>query len=280
MTAGRLAKPRWYLPVLLAVDAGVTAASVLLVFGRVDQPHPVRYAAVAASAWVGVQALRRRYRLFELGESRGALPVLHDWLILVAVLAVLSVATARTPQPYAALLALTPALVCTLIARRAVHRHLTAVRRAAEAVDRVLVVGEPGALEGAVRRAGLRHRPSLRRGGHRRRRRRPAGGPRPDGTGRARARRPPGRGPGRRGGAARGLRPLARRRRGAAGTGPPAHRRPAARAVLGAARRGPGGRVGARPRGDLREAADGRVRGGPHRAAGWSGRAPVASTRS
>ncbi len=152
MTAGRLAKPRWYLPVLLAVDAGVTAASVLLVFGRVDQPHPVRYAAVAASAWVGVQALRRRYRLFELGESRGALPVLHDWLILVAVLAVLSVATARTPQPYAALLALTPGLVCTLVARRAVHRHLTAVRRAAEAVDRVLVVGEPGALEGAVRR--------------------------------------------------------------------------------------------------------------------------------
>ncbi|MCH0538410.1 sugar transferase [Streptomyces sp. MUM 203J] len=150
--SGRLAKPRWYLPVLFTADAGVTALSVLLVFGEVGQPHPVRYAAVAAALWIGVQAVRHRYRKAEVGESRGALPVLNDWLILIAVLAVLSVATTQTPAPYPSLLALTPTLVCSLVLRRAVHKHLTNRRRAAEAVDRVLVVGEPGALDSAVRR--------------------------------------------------------------------------------------------------------------------------------
>ncbi len=154
--AGRRARPRWYLPAVLGTDAAVTAVSVALVLDRAQQPHPLRAAAVATTAWLAVRALRHRYRTGELGESRGALPVLHDWLILVATLAVLSVATARTPQPYPALVALLPGLVAAVVCRRRLHRHLTAARRAAEAVDRVLVVGEPGALDAAVRRLASR----------------------------------------------------------------------------------------------------------------------------
>jgi exopolysaccharide biosynthesis polyprenyl glycosylphosphotransferase len=154
--AGRRAKPRWYLPVVLGVDAGVTAASTALVLSRAGQPHPGLSALVATATWVAVRALRHRYRSSELGESRGALPVLHDWLILVASLAVLSVATAQTPAPYPALAALAPGLVCTLLCRRWTHRHLTSARRVAQAVDRVLVVGEPGALDAAVQRLASR----------------------------------------------------------------------------------------------------------------------------
>lgn len=154
--AGRRAKPRWYLPAVLGADAAVTAASVALVLDRAGQPHPLETAAVATATWIAVRAFRRRYRTGELGESRGALPVLHDWLILVAVLAVLAVATARTPEPYPALVALLPGLVGAVVCQRRLHRHLTAARRAAEAVDRVLVVGEPGALESAVQRLASR----------------------------------------------------------------------------------------------------------------------------
>ncbi|WP_023588334.1 sugar transferase [Streptomyces thermolilacinus] len=154
--AGRRAKPRWYLPAVLGTDAVVTAVSVALVLDRAHQPHPLRTAAVATVAWISVRALRHRYRTGDLGESRGAMPVLHDWLILVASLAVLGVATARTPQPYPALAALLPCLVAAVVCHRRLHRHLTAARRAAEAVDRVLVVGEPGVLEAAVHRLASR----------------------------------------------------------------------------------------------------------------------------
>ncbi|MFF8387647.1 sugar transferase [Streptomyces kanasensis] len=154
--AGRRAKPRWYLPAVLGVDAGVTAASAALVLSRTGQPHPGLSALVAMATWVAVRALRHRYRQDELGESRGALPVLHDWLILVAALAVLSVGTAQTPEPYPALAALAPGLVCTLVCRRWIHRHLTSARRVAQAVDRVLVVGEPGVLDAAVQRLASR----------------------------------------------------------------------------------------------------------------------------
>ncbi|MFJ8694834.1 sugar transferase [Streptomyces roseolilacinus] len=155
-STGRRAKPRWYLPAVLGADAAVTAASVALVLGRAGQPYPLRTAAVATATWLAVRAFRRRYRTDELGESRGTLPVLHDWLILVAALAVLGVATARPPEPYPALVALVPCLVGAVMCRRRLHRHLTEARRAAEAVDRVLVVGEPGVLEGAVQRLASR----------------------------------------------------------------------------------------------------------------------------
>ncbi|WP_262386735.1 sugar transferase [Streptomyces sp. TRM49041] len=153
---GRREKPRWYLPAVLAVDVAVTATSVALVFAKTGQPHPVRSAAVATVAWAAIQAFRHRYRRDELGESRGALPVLHDWLILIAALAVLGVATAQTPEPYPALAALAPTLVSTLVCRRGIHRHLTAARRSAQAVDRVLVVGGPGTLDSAVQRLASR----------------------------------------------------------------------------------------------------------------------------
>ncbi|WP_308011154.1 sugar transferase [Streptomyces sp. AC495_CC817] len=152
VASGHRAKPRWYLPVVLWVDVVVTAVSVHLVFDTAREPHPARSALVAALAWTAVQAVRRRYGRAELGESRGALPVLHDWLILLGALAVLGVITRYTPELPTALAALAPSAVCTLISRRRIHRHLTEARRAAQVVDRVLVVGEPGALDDTVRR--------------------------------------------------------------------------------------------------------------------------------
>lgn len=152
VASGHRAKPRWYLPVALWVDVVVTVVSVHLVFDTAREPHPARSALAAALAWTAVQAVRHRYGRAELGESRGALPMLHDWLILLGTLAVLCVITRHTPELPTALAALVPSLVCTLISRRLIHRHLTEARRAAQAVDRVLVVGEPGALDDAVRR--------------------------------------------------------------------------------------------------------------------------------
>ncbi|WP_308294654.1 sugar transferase [Streptomyces sp. JJ66] len=150
------AKPSWYLPLLLGVDAGVTSFTVLMVFGTAGHPHPIRSALAAALIWVGVLAVRRRYHWDSIGESRGALPVLHDWLIFVAVLAVLAAATAQTPAPLTSLAALAPTLVGALLSRRFVHGHLTAVRRDARAVSRVLVVGEPSAMDSAVQRLASR----------------------------------------------------------------------------------------------------------------------------
>jgi exopolysaccharide biosynthesis polyprenyl glycosylphosphotransferase len=137
---------------VLGVDAVVTGVSVFSVFGMAGQAHPVRSAAAVTLSWIVVQAVRRRYGRGELGESRGALPVLHDWLILIGTLGVLGVATKHTPEPLVSLVALIPSLAAALICRRGVHRHLTGTRRRAQAVDRVLVVGEPGTLDDTVRR--------------------------------------------------------------------------------------------------------------------------------
>nr|WP_318036695.1 sugar transferase [Streptomyces chengmaiensis] len=149
-------KARWYLPVALSVDMAVAAGSVGAVFDLARQPHPALSAVLASMAWAGVQTARGRYARVALGESRGALPVLHDWFILIAVLAVLSIAAAQNPDPLIALAALLPVLACTLVCRRMTHRHLTSVRREAQAVDRVLVVGEAAAVDSALGRLATR----------------------------------------------------------------------------------------------------------------------------
>lgn len=49
--------------------------------------------------------------------------------------------------PLLCLLVLLPALLATLVCRRATYRHLAAARRKAQVVTRVLVVGEPAAAD-------------------------------------------------------------------------------------------------------------------------------------
>lgn len=86
-------KARWYRPAAITADFLGAAIPVGLVFDAAQQVRPVYCALAAAVAWTGVQALRRRYATRTLGESRGVLPVVHDWLILIGVLAVARVVT-------------------------------------------------------------------------------------------------------------------------------------------------------------------------------------------
>ncbi|MFB6619699.1 sugar transferase [Streptomyces sp. NPDC085524] len=143
-------KARWYLPAALAADFLGAAVPVGLVFHAAQQVRPLYCALAAALAWTGVQALRRRYAARVLGESRGVLPVVHDWLILIGVLAVARVVTEEDTPRLSALGALVPALLITVACHKLTYRHLSAARREAQAVSRVLVVGEPDAAEDVI----------------------------------------------------------------------------------------------------------------------------------
>ncbi|MFB7253801.1 sugar transferase [Streptomyces nojiriensis] len=143
-------KARWYRPAAIAADFLGAAIPVGLVFDAAQQVRPVYCALAAAVAWTGVQALRRRYATRTLGESRGVLPVLHDWLILIGVLAVARVVTEEATPRLSALGALLPALLITVACHKLTYRHLSAARREAQAVSRVLVVGEPDAAEDVI----------------------------------------------------------------------------------------------------------------------------------
>lgn len=143
-------KARWYCPAAIAADFLGAAIPVGLVFDAAQQVRPVYCALAAAVAWTGVQALRRRYAARALGESRGVLPVVHDWLILIGVLAVARVVTEEATPRLSALGALLPALLITVAVHKLTYRHLSAARREAQAVSRVLVVGEPDAAEDVI----------------------------------------------------------------------------------------------------------------------------------
>lgn len=129
--------------------AGV-AVPVAVVFEVIDRPRPIAAALLATVLWLGVQAAQRRFDSRLIGESRWVLATLQDWLILLGLLALARTAIGEQSDPIAALLALLPALVVTAGYRVAVHLHLNASRRAAFAVRRVLVVGEPGAADAVV----------------------------------------------------------------------------------------------------------------------------------
>ncbi|MFI5619136.1 sugar transferase [Streptomyces sp. NPDC051567] len=143
-------KAGWYLPAAVTADFLGAAVPVGLVFEAAQQVRPVYCALGAALAWTGVQAVRRRYAARALGESRGVLPVVHDWLILIGVLAVARVVTEESTPRLSALGALLPALLVTVACHKLTYRHLFAARREAHAVSRVLVVGEAEAAEAVI----------------------------------------------------------------------------------------------------------------------------------
>ncbi|MBT2451598.1 sugar transferase [Streptomyces sp. ISL-43] len=143
-------KARWYLPAAVTADLIGAGVPVGLVFEAAQQVRPLYCAFGAALAWSGVQLLRRRYAARALGESRGVLPVVHDWLILIGVLAVARVVTGEDTPRLSALGALLPALLVTIACHKLTYRHLSAARREAQAVSRVLVVGEPDSAESVI----------------------------------------------------------------------------------------------------------------------------------
>ncbi|GGT72029.1 sugar transferase [Streptomyces lateritius] len=139
------AKAGWYPVLALTVDLLGVGLPTALVLHTERQPYAFTGAVVAALSWAGVRALRRRYTRRELGESRGSLPVLHDWLILLGVLAVLRAAADLHHPPLLCLAALLSAPVLTLTCTKLTWHHLVAARREAQVVTRVLVLGEPTA---------------------------------------------------------------------------------------------------------------------------------------
>ncbi|NXY97258.1 sugar transferase [Streptomyces sp. BR123] len=143
-------KARWYLPAAVSADLLGAGVPVGLVFDAAQQARPGYCAVGAALAWTGVQAVRRRYAARALGESRGVLPVVHDWLVLIGVLAVARVVTGESTPRLAALGALLPALLITVACHKLTYRHLSAARREAQAVSRVVVIGEPAAADSVI----------------------------------------------------------------------------------------------------------------------------------
>lgn len=140
-------KARWYLPSALLIDGFGAALPVGAVFSATGQARPLACAVAAAVGWVGVAALRRRYAPWHLGESGAFTPVVRDWLTLVGVLAVLHVMVGAPTPPAAAVAGLAPCVLITVVRRKAVHRHLIATRKEANAVRRVLVIGEADAAD-------------------------------------------------------------------------------------------------------------------------------------
>lgn len=143
-------KAAWYLPLALTTDALGIALPVVLLLHHTRQPHPLACALVAAAAWICIRALRRRYAADVLGEGRGVMSVLGDWMVLLGVLAVLRTAFGEIVEPSHALLGVTAGPLLTMAIRTATHRHLIAARRSAQAVHRVLVIGEPSTADHVV----------------------------------------------------------------------------------------------------------------------------------
>jgi len=143
-------KAAWYLPLAVATDALGIGVPVLLFLGHTGQPHPSACALVAAAVWPTIRAIRRRYAADVLAESRGAIAAFTDWLVLLGVLAVLRTAFGEIARPSVALAGLAAGPLLTMAAGSATHRHLIAARKSAQAVRRVLVIGEPSTADHVV----------------------------------------------------------------------------------------------------------------------------------
>ncbi len=139
----------WYAPLALIADIIGVFVPVLLIFTFDGESRPFAAAVVAALCWISVRAAHRRYggRTLGVGEFRGLLAAVHDWLILLGVLAGLRVLTGESSSLSNAALALFPAVLVTGLSGWAIHRHLLWQRHQARAVRRVLVVGEAGPVE-------------------------------------------------------------------------------------------------------------------------------------
>lgn len=89
----RRRKPTWYRPAAIAVDA--VGASVPMYTGLrlAGEAYALWYAAAVAVAWVLVRGSRTRYAWRNLGERRNADTLLRDWVVLLALLTAVRVAT-------------------------------------------------------------------------------------------------------------------------------------------------------------------------------------------
>ncbi|MFC4505347.1 MULTISPECIES: exopolysaccharide biosynthesis polyprenyl glycosylphosphotransferase [Streptomyces] len=143
-------RARWYRPVSVCVDLLAAALPVAAAIVEVHEPHPLRLAAAAALLWPLTGFVSRRYTPQAWGDGGGLRAVVRDWLVLVGALATLRVVCGLNSVPAEAFTALIPALVCTGLCQKVIHRHLLAARRHARALRHVLVVGEASTLDAVV----------------------------------------------------------------------------------------------------------------------------------
>lgn len=139
-----------HVPVAVCADAAGVALPTAATFIAIGEAHPLRQAMVIAVLWVLVGVTAKRYAPWAWDEGAPVGPVVRDWLVLLGALAALRIASGLGSAPAAALAALCPSLVVTVVCRKAIHRHLLAVRRHARALRRVLVIGEAGAVDAVV----------------------------------------------------------------------------------------------------------------------------------
>ncbi|MFI9586621.1 sugar transferase [Streptomyces sp. NPDC052236] len=139
-----------YVPVAVCVDAAGVALPTAATFIAIGEAHPVHQAVVITVAWVLMGVMARRYAPWAWDEGAPVGPVVRDWLVLLGALAALRTASGLGSAPAAVLAALCPSLAVTVICRKAIHRHLLAVRRRARALQRVLVIGEAEAVDAVV----------------------------------------------------------------------------------------------------------------------------------
>lgn len=147
---------RWLRQLALAVDAAGALLPVGLLCAVTQQPQPLLTSVLAGAAWLAVGASKNRYSREAAAGDDAALPVLRDWLTMLGVLAVVCVAARVEVSLKVCVLALVPCLALGVARRRLVHRYLVAVRRRAQALRRVLIVGEAGTVDVVL--AELSHR--------------------------------------------------------------------------------------------------------------------------
>ncbi|MFG2138127.1 exopolysaccharide biosynthesis polyprenyl glycosylphosphotransferase [Streptomyces sp. NPDC048650] len=152
----RRSAARGLLQVALATDALGASVPVGALCAAARQPHPLLMGVLAGASWLVVGAAKNRYTRDELAGRGAVLPVLRDWLTMLGVLAVVCVTARMEMSTAVCVLALVPCLAVTVVRRRVVHRYLLAARRRAQALRRVLLVGEAGAVDGVLRE--LAHR--------------------------------------------------------------------------------------------------------------------------
>ncbi|MEV6841671.1 sugar transferase [Streptomyces sp. NPDC051133] len=139
-----------YVPVVVCADVAGAALSTATVFVAIGEPHPVSQAVVISVLWWLVGLTSRRYAPWTWDEGAAIGPVVRDWLVLLGALVALRAACGFGGAPAAVVAALFPSLVFTAVCRKGVHRHLMGVRRRAQALRRVLVIGEAQAVDAVV----------------------------------------------------------------------------------------------------------------------------------
>ncbi|MGW8552907.1 exopolysaccharide biosynthesis polyprenyl glycosylphosphotransferase, partial [Streptomyces tubercidicus] len=135
------------LPLALAVDASGALVPVGVLSAVTRQPHPLLTAALAGASWLAVSALKNRYTRDELAGDHSAMPTVWDWLTMLGVLSIVCVVGRIEVSLKVCVLALLPCLALSVVRRKLAHRYLLAVRRRAQALRRVLIVGEAGAVD-------------------------------------------------------------------------------------------------------------------------------------